>query len=46
VIDFYTGKTDPGRPMNMAFYLDVRPALDNYDGIETRLKGWVKQWLG
>jgi cytochrome c heme-lyase len=39
VIDFYTGKSDPNRPGNMAFYLDVRPAVDNWEGIRTRLTG-------
>ncbi|KAI8981648.1 cytochrome c/c1 heme lyase-domain-containing protein [Mycotypha africana] len=27
VIDFYTGKQDPNKPMSLSFYLDVRPAL-------------------
>ncbi|KAK1924452.1 holocytochrome-c synthase [Papiliotrema laurentii] len=44
VIDFYTGRTDPNNPKNMAFYLDVRPALDSYEGWETRAKGLWRQW--
>jgi len=40
VIDFYAGKADPDHPERMGFYLDVRPALDDWTGVETRLKGW------
>jgi len=40
VIDFYTGKSDPERKQNMAFYLDVRPAVDNWAGVKTRWSGW------
>jgi cytochrome c heme-lyase len=40
VIDFYTGRPDPKNKLNMAFHLDVRPAVDNWDGIKTRLAGW------
>lgn len=40
VIDFYSGKPDPSRPNNMAFHLDVRPALDDWDGVKTRVLGW------
>lgn len=53
VIDFYPGRampeadhsTSPPRP-NLAFYLDVRPALDSWEGVRMRLlKSWdeVKQ---
>ena len=41
VIDFYTGKSDPTSPEKVAFYLDVRPAVDNWDGIKTR---WAGLW--
>ncbi|GAA5803303.1 hypothetical protein HPULCUR_008782 [Helicostylum pulchrum] len=27
VIDFYSGKQDPKKPMSLSFYLDVRPAV-------------------
>ena len=40
VIDFYTGKSDPNNPRAMAFHLDARPALDNWDGVKTRMAGW------
>lgn len=46
VIDFYTGKSNPKDPRNVAFYLDVRPAVDSYVGVETRTKGWWKGWTG
>lgn len=39
VIDFYTGRQTEG-PGKMAFYLDVRPAVDDWEGIKTRVKGW------
>lgn len=44
VLDFYTGKSDPNQPHMMNFYIDVRPALDNWQGIETRLRGWMREW--
>ncbi|CAD6566916.1 MAG: Cytochrome c1 heme lyase [Tremellales sp. Tagirdzhanova-0007] len=44
VIDFYTGKADSQRTGNMAFYLDVRPAVDDWEGVRTRLMGWWNQW--
>lgn len=42
VIDFYTGKPDPRRPHVPSFYLDVRPAVDNFEGVRTRLNGLWK----
>ncbi|KAJ6500457.1 cytochrome C1 heme lyase, partial [Mycena sanguinolenta] len=37
IIDFYTGKsTQPGA--GPAFYLDVRPALDNWEGVKMRMQ--------
>jgi cytochrome c heme-lyase len=36
VIDFYTGRS-AGPNENISFYLDVRPALDNWEGIKMRL---------
>jgi len=44
VIDFYTGKADAVRQGNMAFYLDVRPAVDDWEGVRTRVMGWWNQW--
>ncbi|KAI7899893.1 cytochrome c/c1 heme-lyase [Cokeromyces recurvatus] len=37
VIDFYTGKQDPNKPMSLSFYLDVRPAV-TVSGLWDRLK--------
>lgn len=42
VIDFYTGRPDPARPGVMSFYLDVRPALDDWASVSTRLRGLWK----
>lgn len=35
VIDFYTGRQGPSAS-NVSFYLDVRPALDNWEGVRLR----------
>ncbi|WWC70444.1 uncharacterized protein I206_104395 [Kwoniella pini CBS 10737] len=41
VIDFYTGRSGLGDAASkMSFYLDVRPAVDNWEGIKTRAAGW------
>ncbi|WWC61634.1 uncharacterized protein I303_104218 [Kwoniella dejecticola CBS 10117] len=41
VIDFYTGRSGSGDAASkMSFYLDVRPAVDNWEGIKTRAAGW------
>ncbi|KIY43847.1 cytochrome c and c1 heme-lyase, partial [Fistulina hepatica ATCC 64428] len=37
VIDFYTGKNDGPVHQNLSFYLDVRPALDNWEGVQMRV---------
>ncbi|KAI8637100.1 cytochrome c/c1 heme-lyase [Parasitella parasitica] len=42
VIDFYSGKQDPNRPMSLSFYLDVRPAVSP-TGIWDRLKMSFKE---
>ncbi|KAJ7692359.1 holocytochrome c synthetase, isoform CRA_a, partial [Mycena olivaceomarginata] len=35
IIDFYTGKSElPGS--GPSFFLDVRPALDNWEGVKMR----------
>ncbi|KAF9472777.1 cytochrome C1 heme lyase [Pholiota conissans] len=36
IIDFYTGHNSKGD--NLSFYLDVRPALDSWEGIKMRLQ--------
>lgn len=40
VIDFYTGRPDSSNKQSMAFHLDVRPAVDNWEGVKTRFAGW------
>ncbi|OCF36970.1 cytochrome c heme-lyase [Kwoniella heveanensis BCC8398] len=41
VIDFYTGRAGSGDDAGkMSFYLDVRPAVDNWEGVKTRMAGW------
>ncbi|EPT05938.1 hypothetical protein FOMPIDRAFT_1039250 [Fomitopsis schrenkii] len=45
VIDFYTGHSNrPGS--NLSFYLDARPALDNWDGVRMRAERFWERWAG
>ncbi|KAL5490215.1 CYT2 [Sanghuangporus weigelae] len=44
VIDFYTGKSSA--PGNLSFYLDVRPALDNWDAVKMRSLRFLERWVG
>lgn len=37
IIDFYTGHNASSKE-DISFYLDVRPALDNWEGIKMRLR--------
>ncbi|KAI0035760.1 cytochrome C1 heme lyase [Vararia minispora EC-137] len=37
VIDFYTGRNSTS---GVSFYLDARPALDNWEGVKMRTQGW------
>ncbi|KJA18596.1 hypothetical protein HYPSUDRAFT_144821 [Hypholoma sublateritium FD-334 SS-4] len=40
IIDFYTGHdAATAKGDNLSFYLDVRPALDSWEGIKMRLQG-------
>ena len=40
IIDFYTGHdAASAKGDNLSFYLDVRPALDSWEGIKMRLQG-------
>ncbi|KAF8630351.1 hypothetical protein AX15_002919 [Amanita polypyramis BW_CC] len=43
VIDFYTGRNPGSGP---SFYLDVRPALDNWEGVKMRVQHFWWRWLG
>ncbi|KAG1749049.1 cytochrome c/c1 heme-lyase [Suillus paluster] len=47
VIDFYTGR-GAGSPSsnNVSFYLDVRPALDNWEGVKMRADNIWQDWFG
>ncbi|KAL0947366.1 hypothetical protein HGRIS_013481 [Hohenbuehelia grisea] len=36
IIDFYTGHSGGPESNNLSFYLDVRPALDNFEGFKMR----------
>ncbi|KAJ3867383.1 cytochrome c/c1 heme-lyase [Lentinula novae-zelandiae] len=45
IIDFYTGRTDPATK-NVSFYLDVRPALDNWEAVKMRVETFCRKWLG
>ncbi|CAA7267932.1 unnamed protein product [Cyclocybe aegerita] len=38
VIDFYTGRNADPSKENLSFYLDARPALDNWEGVKMRLE--------
>ncbi|CAE6467819.1 unnamed protein product [Rhizoctonia solani] len=53
VIDFYTGRSSStgSGPMhssqpNVSFYLDVRPAIDNWEGVKMRLERFWTDWTG
>lgn len=43
VIDFYTGRNSSSGP---SFYLDVRPALDNWEGVKMRVQHCWQRWMG
>ncbi|KLO14226.1 cytochrome C1 heme lyase [Schizopora paradoxa] len=45
VIDFYTGRSAAGSA-NPSFFLDVRPALDNWEGVRMRVGNWWDRWFG
>jgi len=38
IIDFYTGRGAGASPSGPSFYLDVRPAFDNWEGIKMRVQ--------
>ncbi|EJD05738.1 cytochrome c and c1 heme-lyase [Fomitiporia mediterranea MF3/22] len=44
VIDFYTGKSPLAG--NLAFYLDVRPALDDWGTVKMRATRFWERWVG
>jgi len=46
IIDFYTGHSQGLPPNNLSFFLDVRPALDNWEGVKMRVEHFWGRWLG
>ncbi|CCM02922.1 uncharacterized protein FIBRA_05036 [Fibroporia radiculosa] len=46
VIDFYTGHSAGSPANNLSFYLDARPALDNWDGVKMRAQRLWERWVG
>jgi len=46
VIDFYTGRSDGPSSNNLSFFLDVRPALDNWEGVKMRAERFWDRWFG
>lgn len=51
VIDFYTGRgggaaLPAGVPPQLAFYLDVRPALDDFESIKMRVRHSLNKLFG
>lgn len=46
VIDFYSGHNPNQLGGNLSFYLDVRPALDNWEGVKMRVGRFWSRWLG
>jgi len=45
IIDFYTGH-NPGSPnSNLSFFLDVRPALDSWEGVKMRTERFFSRWF-
>ncbi|KAI0781083.1 cytochrome C1 heme lyase [Trametes elegans] len=45
VIDFYTGHGG-GPSKNVSFFLDVRPALDSWEGVRLRTERFWQRWVG
>ena len=46
VIDFYTGHSDGASSKNLSFFLDVRPALDNWEGVRMRVERFWRRTFG
>ncbi|KAI0080611.1 cytochrome c and c1 heme-lyase [Panus rudis PR-1116 ss-1] len=44
VIDFYAGRSPNSQVPS--FYLDVRPALDNWEGVRMRAERFWERWVG
>ncbi|KAL1947689.1 hypothetical protein VTO73DRAFT_13413 [Trametes versicolor] len=46
VIDFYTGHGGSAPSKNVSFFLDVRPALDGWEGVRLRTERFWQRWVG
>lgn len=46
VIDFYTGRASSDPNASVSFFLDVRPALDNWEGVKMRAGRAWQDWFG
>jgi cytochrome c heme-lyase len=46
IIDFYTGHSQGPSSANLSFFLDVRPALDNWEGVKMRAEHLWDRWIG
>ncbi|KAG2150485.1 cytochrome c/c1 heme lyase-domain-containing protein [Suillus clintonianus] len=47
VINFYAGRgAGPTSSNKVSFYLDVRPALDNWEGVKMRAENIWQDWFG
>ncbi|KAF8078127.1 cytochrome c/c1 heme-lyase [Lyophyllum atratum] len=46
IIDFYTGHNNSATASNLSFFLDVRPALDNWEGVKMRAEHFLGVWFG
>lgn len=47
IIDYYTGRSfGPGPDSPPSFFLDVRPALDSWEGVKMRVERFWGRWLG
>ncbi|KAF9458635.1 cytochrome C1 heme lyase [Collybia nuda] len=45
IIDFYTGHTQGLSSNNLSFFLDVRPAFDNWEGVRMRVENFFGGWF-
>lgn len=46
IIDFYTGHSQGPSAQNLSFYLDVRPAFDNWEGVRLRAERFLGGLVG
>lgn len=46
IIDFYTGHSQSTPSNNLSFYLDVRPAFDNWEGVRMRAEHFWRRLFG